>query len=399
MKKYFKGKRQVWRLAVLLTLALTLCAPKILAEGYVRIHPTDASYGISNWGGSVMSPSSAQVEFFLGGVPAPNSLGSPITPIAVTDVSGFKQYEFSERGTAYVRAWDGPARTQKSYYGFTAQGYNIDEGDAAGAMNLPAPPTPAYHFKMKGFKTDYLADIPRAPEVGAIGESMQRSGDDYILTLTVGINYSEGSPKIQTAGHSSNDNKKYRLKVWIGDVEPDGSTLDGKWVIATDGSVTLTGEDYPPGTYHFKAQAWNWFGEGPWGPQKDYTTLSGGPGGGPDSASYNLIKLDAGLGVNTFPIAYTQVTSPSITTIKDLVEAINAQAEEPIVTAIGWWNPDTQQPQGYIINIDFDAGTITGFEGTKDLPAPEEVVLEKDKVYQVSVLKNATFDITGLRVD
>ena len=142
-----------------------------------------------------------------------------------------------------------------------------------------------------------------------------------------------------------------------------------------------------------------------WGQESDqwstaYTyTVGAGGAGGADSATYNLIKKTDGLGVNTFPIAYSTFQNPPIANMKELVEAINAQAGKPIVTALGWWDATDQKASGYMIDIDQAGGTVKAYIASGGAPAdPIQAPFTRDMVVQVSVLETSTFAVpAGIR--
>ena len=85
--------------------------------------------------------------------------------------------------------------------------------------------------------------------------------------------------------------------------------------------------------------------------------------------------------------------------MKELVEAINAQAGKPVVTALGWWDSTNQQAVGYMIDIDQASGTVKAYvaSGGAD-PDPAKAPFTRDMVVQVSVLETSTFAIpAGIR--
>jgi len=295
---------------------------------------------------------------------------SVVLPLCSED-GGIYQYQLAslKGGTLYVRVWQNvpSGDRQGNYYGV------VSHGVAAGA-------TPPYDWNV-AVSADHKADLPYEPSIGTISESMVRENDLLKLKLVVPVSYD----KNPASGDGIIEAQEFSVLVTY----PDNST---ETIIGSP--IVLN--DTPAGTYKFKPTAKNWYGSTE-GDQVIYTTL-GISGGGPDNAVYDFIKLQDGLGINVFPIAYSSISSPLIINVKELVEAINDQAGEPIVTVIGWWDNATMKPQGYAVEIDNNTNTVTGYVALGGIDAdPANITLTKDMVYQVSVLKSSTLDITGLR--
>lgn len=357
---------------------LALAAPAVFATG-INVYFNDNS--VKDRTGSPLSAANyhnykSRLEFYHNSNPADPTLSTgrlsdgTVQPLYTPGPPHKYQLAALNGGTLYVRVWkDGPSGDRKgNYYGIKSHGI------AAGA-------TPPYDWEIADIKTDHKADVPYKPGIGAVSESMVRQGDELKLKLVVPVSYNENP------GSGDGIRKAQSFSVLV--TYPDNST-------ETLGGSSITLNDKPSGTYKFKPTATNWYGSTD-GDEVVYSTL-GVSGGGPDNAVYNFVKLQDGLGINVFPIAYSNVSSPAITNVKEMVEAINDQAGEPVVTAIGWWDNSTMTPQGYAVEIDSNNKTVTGYIASSGIDSdPAKVALQKDMVYQVSVLKSATFDITGIR--
>jgi hypothetical protein len=366
--------------------------------------------GLTNWDNSDLNPNytgtytdATNIEFFSGGVPGPLEITGRFAP-NYTRLGGppvIHQYDDTTRtGNVYIRSWDTREgrmpRARGSYYGITEPPYAA----AAGSQ-------PANQYDVTRFKTEYLAELPRQPSVLFDREYLDRSGTDYVLRLSINISYDEGTPKIQTSGHSDNGGRKYRVKVWK-DTESqpgDDAAVNNINVFATDGSIQFpTGEltRLTPGArYHFRAQAWNWFGHGEYGPQLDWPTLSGG---GPMTESFNLVKKLGGLGLNTIYMPFTS-TDPSVTNWDLLIRGINGTAINPAtgtapyatVQVIGRYIPGDQKWVGFIVSYptsDPENMTFTRINIDKD---PLDLPVARQDVFWVSVRDGTTFSITGTR--
>lgn len=378
--------KRMWWLTIFLILVMggAAFAGGLTYYGTVKKHDggtAAAGYAAEVWDGAVTTHPTAPNYNSASGSMAPSPPNTITTngsgQLGPSGTGDNNFYDPRSNKSCKIRVWEGasPATVigAQGYYGYGT--YSIG-GESAPPAEKPETIT-----------TDYRASAPDAPGVAASGFNLtwDDTREQFLVAFTLTASAGTGW---------KSEAVTYQIRV---------KKPGGKWYDTHDGAVWNIVETNPEdpyfvggGNYVAQAIATNPFGTTE-GPEQPFLIPTGGVQG-PDSATYNLIKLDAGLGVNTFPIAYAEVLDPSIATVKDLVEAINAQAGSTIVTAIGWWNANTQLPEGYIVNIDFDSGNITGYEGTKDLAAPESVALEKDKVYQVSVLQNATFSITGLRV-
>lgn len=324
-------------------------------------------------------PYGQYLQFFHNSLPAPNSVGTrlsvkvpPDPESEYTHNTGEHKYQKSSLsgGTLHVRVWDGAIAAQNSYYGKTSHG-------VASGTTLP------YDWYITSLKTEYKCDVPYKPEIVPIAEALKRVEDDLELTLGISISYNPNPPGA--------DGKREIENLSLHIVYPDDTeeTLPGP-------SVNLTGTKVIAGTYKFTPTATNWFGSTQ-GDTVTYTTLGMGVAG-PDTANYSFIKIQDSTGINTFPLAYTDFQNPDINNIKLLVEAINTQAGAVVVTAIGWWDAQTQQPAGYVIANDYDADTVTAYVGTAGLPAdPAEVPFTRDMIIQISVIQSANFEVTGIR--
>lgn len=337
---------------------------------------------------------SANIEFFVGGVPvSPTSIGpigNKIIDFNYTPLAGIRQYDKStQTGTVFIRSWDStPVRAQGRHYGIS-----IGYAAAAGI----APPS---QYTVSSFRTDYLADIPvNAPTFTTFSESNLRIGEtsEVVLSLGMGWSYSPGAaPNLVVA-------TGYDVKYWIssaGETEPADD--DPNRVASAGGlSWSLPATDPKPpggkfgaGTYNFKVRARNEFGAGPWSTPRVWTTLAGGGVGAAGEVTYAMKKAEGGLGLNSIAILHTppfnvDTTTPTaVTTIKDLVAAINAKSGvKDTVTTIGWLIPGGAI-EGFYITYN-ETGDAT-FTPTTGLTAGADAPVEFSKVYQISVLRDVT---------
>jgi hypothetical protein len=324
------------RLVMMFGLALILSS-QAFGAGIIMKIPFN---GLDAWSGTLnpnyngANVDAANVEFFAGSIPAPNSTTGRITP-NYTTFGTTHQYDKMDQngGAVYIRSWDGAPRTQGSKYGKSA-----GMAAASGAQ-------PANQYNVVKFKTDYLADKPvNAPVITGGSESNQRVGytSSVILKLSIAFTYSEGSPKIEATG--------YDVKYWV-DPETEPSDTDVNRVASvSSGSFSLPDVDpkttkaFDAGTYHFKVKAKNWYGAGPWSATKDWTTLAGGIGlGGGGSVTYALKAGINGIGLPVGGTVNVSVNGGAVTaadTLQKLVTAIGG------VTAISVWDATGQKLGG-----------------------------------------------------
>lgn len=376
MKKRFLDK------VVIAGFVCGLLASQALAAGFIMTVNPGTLKNENN--DTIADPASANFEIFQS-VPAPNAAGSPVATNHVELSGGVHEYEevTLDSKTIYVRIWSGTPLQEGSHYGVSG-GY-----PTAATAEPPKPLT------LSTLVTDHLASRPvNAPTITAVSESNQRIGEttDVILKLSVSYTYNAGtSPNIISA-------TGYDVKYWVApESEPSDSDTDR--VVSVSGtSFSLPDKDpktnlaFNSGTYYFRVRAKNWFGEGPWGEIKTWTTLSGGAGGAP--VTLTLRKLEAGLGVNSLGIPFSapmtlqgQGGSATVSTTSDLVSGINAVAGETVVTAVSYWDETTQKLQGQTYD---SSGTVTftssGFDPAADLKAGHG--------YYVSVTKDVTLIIS-----
>lgn len=338
---------------------------------------------------SVSDPNT-NIEFFLGAVPPDaNSTSGRISSFNHTLIGSIHQYDEMDLGDpskvgVYIRSWDGTPRQQYSHYGISGRYWSAD-GSSATARQYP----------VQTFKTDYLADKPaNAPTITSVTEASERVEDtqDVVLSLTVGYSYNRGSsPDIIVA-------TGYDIKYWFDpETEPDDSDTQrvvpdtgSPW--ALPGTDPKTGEDFGSGTYHFRVRAKNVFGAGPWSAVKDWPTLAGGIGE-TVTAIYDLKAApEGGIGLNAVSILHTpsfNVDSDpvtSVSTIGELVTAINAKAVGSVVTAIGIL--ENNQMQG--VYITYDANGVPAYTPTTGFTGGADTELARLMQLQISVTQNVT---------
>lgn len=279
--------------------------------------------------------------------------------------------------TVYVKAWK-TTPAPNNYYGF------YGPGDTLGAsVNI--------RWDDPVIVTDYKAAAPYTPEIVKFEEA----------TTTIPNGSSTSTLKVFSAQPAPTDGKReVHSSAWRmykkGDAQADLAGQTGLNISLDSSQVT------PKTVYVFEVMHRNAFGDSAWA-VAEYMVGGGVTGGGSaDSVTYNLKKDPAGLGVNTFPLAYSSFKNPSLHNIRELVYAINAQAAANIVTAIGWWNADKQAPEGYMIDLaqyDYSKDDSKGWTlyGGID-PDPAKAPWARDMVVQVSVLISSQFKVTeGVR--
>jgi len=335
------------------------------------------------------SVNSANIEFFRGSVPNnPTSTSGRISDFAYTDLgNGDHQYKNSglAGGTVLIRSWDGTPRTEGSHYGIGPYATGPD----AQTLTCASGASPALQYKIKPFKTDYLAGKPtNAPSITSVSEANQRIGDttNVKLSLTVSFTYSEGtSPnKVVATG--------YDFMYWYYPEEMPDETDPGRVASLTVKSWSLpaidpkTNEQFGGGTYYFRVRAKNVFGAGLWSDIKQWPTLSG-VGGQCGPITYTLISPAEGIGINDISILHEAPfnvdTDPaeSVSTVGGLVKAINAKAGANVVTAVGILTEN--QIQGAYVTYE-DGNTI--FTPTAGFESGADTVLVRGMALQISIM-------------
>lgn len=104
---------------------------------------------------------------------------------------------------------------------------------------------------------------------------------------------------------------------------------------------------------------------------------SGGGGAASGTITYNF--TENGLGINTFTIPFTKITSPKIETAKDFVELVNNAAKGNVVTVFGYWDNDKKTFNGG--KVVYKNGSFT--EETSNLL--EKIKLVPNQNYQITI--------------
>jgi len=366
---------------ILVLTAVMILATAALATG-INIYITDGA--IKNKDGGALSDSDyhayqSKLEFFHNSLPAPNATGrlTVSTGSQYTKIGAQNKYQLSslDGGTLYVRVWNGtvaPTAPGNNYYGKAS--YPVASG-----TTLP------YDSYINDLRTVYKADVPFVPTIGSISEAMIRTGDTLVLTLTVPVVYNELG-----AGNERREITDRSLVI----IYPNGDTET-----RSGNSITLSGDRVQTGAYVFKPSATNWYGSTS-GDDVSYVTLGLGGISGPETVTYTFVKPEGALGINPFGFPFANVVSPEgVNNVKNLVEAINTQVGENVVTVVGWWDKERQQPAGYIVT--YGSTTINDIRSYiavgRVSEDPAGVTLDKDRAYQVSVLKGATVKFKGTR--
>jgi hypothetical protein len=385
-----------------LALALVfLCAAVASASGNLRIGKNVGgmeNYQVQDRGGGYIDPtaalSSGMLQFFRSTPSSPLDDSGAITEggaagqYSVTTFSDYWEYFFKiDDRPIVVRAWSGAKTSGPSnFYAYQTMGYN-DAGTVTETIRLGPASVPSYQW-IKTFQTVYQAMPPYTPIIDRdrdITESMVRDHytEDVELTMNVGVNADTTSTPPRQLSASSPGGTKFSVEV----VYPDGST-ETKY---TNGSINMTGLTQR-GLYKFRARAHNWFGASDWSSWVEWETL-GDITPGVTSITVDFVKPTGDLGVNTFALPFSTVSSPgSATNLKELVEIVNTEAGENIVSVAGWWDQDEQKPAGYI--IEYNSATVNDFGGfTKAGNAPDDpatVAIESHKPLQFSVTSGQT---------
>jgi hypothetical protein len=300
------------RKLILIFLVGVLLAASAFATG-INVFINDSA--IKNKGGSSLPdgtyhPYASKLQFFYNSLPAPNAAGTRLPVDLATEythIGGQHKYQKSalNGGTLHVRVWDGAIAQQGSYYGKTSN-------SPSSGTTLPKD------WVIASLLCDYKADVPYAPTIGTIGESLQRSGDDLELTLVIPVVYSASGPdgKREITGRS--------LRITF----PDNTT-------ETRNGTSITLSNTPSGNYTFVPIATNWFGQTE-GTPVNYATLGISGGGAVGPITYNLITgINAISILHDVPFTVDTPSPSSVPTAGELVTAINVKAGANVVTAVG----------------------------------------------------------------
>jgi hypothetical protein len=376
-------------------LILLLLVSPTFASGNIKIEKTAGTPDctIKNASDSIVDPKAAydggKLKFYTAVPGNPQDLGVPLVPNKVTDFANYVEFYFTQNDSSVtLRCWDG------THYGYGSSGYSDDKTKSE-ILKLGPASTPSNQW-LKTFRTDYLADGPNAPDIGAIDESSKRDGSttNQYLTLVVPVSYSEGAaPNIRQVSASSPAGKKYAITVTY----PDNTTQD----FPTDSSITLSTRDNPkvvPGHYSFMPKAYNWFKlDGTLAAKaKTWDTLSNLPGtpAAADSIDITLKKKTGDFGINTiaFPFlpAYDAAGTP-INNVKALVAALNA-AGSGYVATFGYWDETTQKETFYVFN---ERGEVT--QKVNLTEEPEALSLNRGRGYQISVTGDKVLNLKNAR--
>ncbi len=252
----------------------------------------------------------------------------------------------------------------------------------------------------------YLADVPQRVGVKVNSESLERTGSS--LTLTLGI---------QTIHNGETEPTGAVVEISKDPAFSDVSDSTGGQKHFDSASATVSGSYFTAGTYYIRGQMRNYYGSTPvsllTAPVMDipnpgdsvidavgrYATLGEGVPCGPETVTITFRTTDD-LGINPFSFPFATLTDPAgVMNLKQLIEAVNTEAGENVVTVAGWWNKERQEPWGYIITYNSSALNDFGtFTTAGEVPSdPSGVSLEKDMAYQFSVLKPVSIDATGTR--
>lgn len=348
---------------------------------------------ITSLGTAVNAPNS-DIKFYING--SPLTLYEPSVPPSpvITDFS-INSGKVYDKGSVRGRNVQINCNVNDSLSATIWEG-TVGLGGYYGSTSLPMTSAnfddPALTWDWASLKVDFKAAPPYKPTISQFAEATTTytSGSPAVSVLTVTSAAGSGSDGLREVN-------LYAWKMWEdGQYEPSGP-LSGATanILSLDSSKVSAGKKYA-----FKVGHGNQWSGGSftWSDKYTYTVAGGMGTGGPDTAVYSFVKQTSGLGVNVFPIAYSDVQTPDISTVKQLVEAINAKAGEPVVTTIGWWDTATMSPQGYVVEIDTNTKTVKSYTASKGAPPkPENAALVKDNIYQVSVIKSVSFEVTGVR--
>ncbi|MBN2057602.1 MAG: hypothetical protein JW782_02245 [Candidatus Saganbacteria bacterium] len=281
--------------------------------------------------------------------------------------------ESAPGGTVYVRVWSGTPNAENSYYSRAASFANGALSPTSGMLNAT---------------TNYKAASPYPPVFTKFEETKTTFVDGSPATATLKIYATQPSP---TDGIREVTGYGWRMGT-ASDTLADVRDASGT-------NLELASEDLEVGrTYFFQTVHRNWFGEAASAVQA-YTVTGGVSEIG--TAAFAFRKDPDGLGINTFPIPFTTISSASITNVKELAEYIIANNEPdnavPAISTIGWWDDVNMQPVGYRIARTAGGDIVyTASAGVDADPAKE--TLSKDKVYQVSVTRTGVnLNLTGTR--
>jgi len=117
-----------------------------------------------------------------------------------------------------------------------------------------------------------------------------------------------------------------------------------------------------------------------------------------ETKTYAFTRSAGGLGINVFSIPYNiPLVQPVISNLKELVENINIQAGSNVVYSFGWYDGANKRTVGY--EMKYGSLTLNDFTAnpTSGLAPMNAVAIEKDKPYQINVIRDVNFTVKGMR--
>lgn len=277
----------------------------------------------------------------------------------------------SAPSSSYLVIWENGGPATGSYY--TRKGPY-----SSGAV------TPTEVDFNASFRTSYLADVPLPPSVSASNYKLTWDGSSYQVAFTLTGN-APSSPNVEVLSTGWSIRVRKATDDWAA----------GKVYNSKSASITEDPNDpyFTAGEYYVAvAASSNYFGNSGWGTELNFQIPTGG-GGGAVIATYNLTAAPAdGIGLNAVTIVHNgsfNVDSDpvtSVSTIGDLVTAINAKAAGSVVTAIGVL--ENNQMQG--VYITYDASGVPTYTPTVGFTSGADTALARLMQLQISVTQDVT---------
>jgi len=356
------------------------------------------------------------LRFFINNTnPAPTAAGLGSTQINVTTASTANDavYNIVPFGTMTVLA------ENSTNYGRSSTGYNLNSLQnetmvfVGGAFKT---------YRLISFTLPYQKQTPYAPTI-AVQESQVRVGSTTAtkttLNITVTPNTGTGTSMREVGGGSPSN---YALQIVRQGDTSSITTVDntaggtasitgpslinqnsGTFVI--DGSYLSSGD-----TYTITAWNRNWFTASDAGANKatqSWTLLGGGIFGGPMTEVWTF-EAPSGLAhVNTMAVPFDfskQIeddtgTVITLSTVEDLIIAINAQTVAGNVGVFGWYDEVTQKHVG-LTSIAYSGTTVDTTLSVATGNTTANIVstaLEKNRPYQVTVMQAGDLELTGTK--
>ncbi len=373
--KFRNVKRGYWLLFLLLFLQA-----QCFGAGTIQMLG-GADHTVSGYPPAGALPQGSVIQFITANTP-PNDIGNHLSsgslissgtvgggdPVA-TGTNGTFNYFLAYNGSAFVRVWD----TVNISGSVKGKHYRT-----VGSYSLPGPPTPPPTHNLDSFATTYLADKPPVPSANATGFVLSWDGTLYkpafYLKVVEGTN-----PLVETAPNPV----KYNIHV-----RKVGETTWPKTYDGNNAQIWIEKDDYYVAgqNYQIEVQANNYFGASGYSSPISFT-IPLGEGGQCGPITYTLVSPAEGIGLNDISILHEAPfnvdTDPagSVSTIGELVNAINSKAKVNVVTAVGILTDN--QIQGAYVTYDQNDRAV--FTPTAGFAEGANTALKRGMGLQISI--------------